>query len=496
MAFPFDDEQEEKTLKLDVPSFEGPAVPMEENPEAGLTGEISSPARVANEDAVVSGFNQNKAAIQALLAGFDKTKQAKPELSDEESRLMQGRAMDKLFQAGATAVGGKIDSNAGFYDDQIKLLNDGGKKEKDKKIELYKQLLSAQKQEHDYLKNAPKRAFDTASSSESKFGQALFVKQYPDLAKAFIETGGKIEDLSANALKQMTALAGAGANAEYILTTLRNSQDGKNYVHPFNKSTKQLGEALGQAGTSYGFGVDPRTQERTLDDRSGGSVTPITAPSVNARSLQEEKRGLQPHEVVNALPPLKYKEVQSAIKSFGDETKADRATMTELKTIADTMIAEARTNTNAAKQLGALVAKTMQGNKLTDKDVEIYAGQQGVVNKMKNFANKNWNGTITDGEARELAQTLKVYTIGLRASLEKKANQKSEVLMQGIDPATGVTPEVLKPLFYGQPQKAAPKSADITSSDMVKVISPDGKTGSIPKANLEKALSKGFKQVK
>lgn len=45
-------------------------------------------------------------------------------------------------------------------------------------------------------------------------------------------------------------------------------------------------------------------------------------------------------------------------------------------------------------------------------------------------------------------------------------------------------------------QQSPDETIESTDSDVVKVISPSGKTGSIPKANLQKALSKGYKEVK
>jgi hypothetical protein len=236
--------------------------------------------------------------------------------------------------------------------------------------------------------------------------------------------------------------------------------------------------------------TDPGTGEKTYLSASG--PVRLTGPAAIKPSATQPSETKQeprtPFEVKKQLVKTEKDVLNKAVDRFQNDVKDEKQTISELNSISDSTLGLARKNANAAKTLGAQIAKILQGSRLTDKDVLLYTGRAGVMNQLVDFASEAGTGTISEGKYKDIKQTLDAYTQALKRSLNDRAEDAASTVIQNFNPNLQLQTKEIKPIFF-QENMESPKS------DLVKIKLPDGRVGTVPKEKLQKALKMGAKEI-
>lgn len=287
---------------------------------------------------------------------------------------------------------------------------------------------------------------------------------------------GKLDDMSASQLEKLgfKGLGEQGKSDNRYVTI--QDEDGTIRSKVINMATGETVKDLGLAGYAYGTMINPRTKEPVRlsksDPRQAASAITGTAGSTPVQqpvSDQPQKRN--PYEIKNSLNVYDRDILDKDVSEFQKEIKDEKRIISEIGAISDSTVNLAKKNPNAAKTLGAQVAKIMQGSRLTDADVRLYTGREGVLNKLEDFATEALTGTISDAKAKDITQVLNYYNDALRKSLENRANQAAAITVQNYDPNMGITPDEIAPLYYvsdknvqkKQPTQNKPKAGSIVT---------------------------------
>ena len=216
------------------------------------------------------------------------------------------------------------------------------------------------------------------------------------------------------------------------------------------------------------------------------------------RERKEEKAELRKNELaakhIDTYNKMLYKDYQNLQQA---ETNANRAKDIIAKNIAGV--------TPGAGDI-AILYNFIKG---LDKNSAVREGEIGlskqarsVLGRLDSEVKRLSGGDLLDDATRSAFAEL----IDASAKAEKInfIKQKRNAIYSGIE--KGIDPETLnRALFADNPVDLSQKSTTIDSGAqiaapkvpaMVKVVSPEGKSGMIPAANLQKALERGFKEVK
>lgn len=310
---------------------------------------------------------------------------------------------------------------------------------------------------------------------------------------------GKLEGMSASQLQKLPGMKNLGEASRKTDNRYVTIQDPDGTVRSklIDMTTGETIKDLGLAGYAYGSMIDPRTKEAVRVSKSDPR-----APAINPRgsAITEEKpaeqgKKLSAYEVKQKLNPYEREILDKEVQQFQNDIKDEKRIISEIGAISDSSLNEAKKNPNAAKTIGAQIAKVMQGSRLTDADVKLYTGQEGVVNIIQDYVTEALSGTISDDKAKNIKSTLDVYNKALRISLNNRANQAAAITSQNFDPNLNLNPRDMAPLFYISDTDIKSTSKDVPAG-MVRMKSPDGRVLDIPKENIEKAKKRGLIEVK
>lgn len=235
--------------------------------------------------------------------------------------------------------------------------------------------------------------------------------------------------------------------------------------------------------------TDPLTGGRGFFSAQGmvGAGGKLPEPVVLA---PEETKTLGDFKVSGGITPKDTDTIDKDKEGFESSVK-DTAKIVDGLTGVDALVDEALKNPNAYSSIGGIVGGLFEPGKLTDEDAKRYVQSSGILNRIRDLDAKYRTGKMDPGLAAEIKGTARAYRAQLEQIIKEKALRKAEATKKGlVGSARKEIPTSTIADYYYQPKQ------NLTgSSEMVKVISPDGKTGSIPKSNLEKALKKGYKEV-
>lgn len=400
----------------------------------------------------------------------------------QKARMDQNQNLN-LLQAGnmaAQAMASRYGAKIGDGSDVIKSMRD----QTNQPIKDYKE--GIENEEND------------PESDVSKF---MREQAYATLKKISPDKEYNLENMTANQLKKsMGKLLGQQnqkANTRYV--TIQDT-DGKVKSQLIDMNTGEVIKELGLAGYAYGSQIDPVSGLLVSTSKSDpnavsvarpmGTTNKIGAP-VASSNTPEATKSVTPYDIKTALNPKEREILDKDVNTFQNEIKEEKRIISEIGAISDASLVEAMKNPNAAKTIGAQIAKIMQGSRLTDADVKLYTGQEGVINVIKDYANEALTGTISPQKAQNIKKTLEVYNMALRKSLENRAKQAAEITKQNFNPELNLPTETMSKLYYIDDKKIQGNE-----SDKVRVKLPNGKVGTIPKANLKKALEQGATEIK
>lgn len=399
-------------------------------------------------------------------------------------RPSQERSNENLLGANLLRAGNKIAQ--GFAYGAGAKIDDGS----DLANALEKQADRPTEQALQNVKFAEAEEMADPGSDISKFyreqAKALLQRLYPNK-----DYTNELENMSASQLEKLpgfkNVLNPSSAKTNRRIIELRDD-DGVIRSYNVNLDTGEK-ELVGERGYAYGIMKDPRTEELISVSKSspGARVNPVTGPT----AINKPSDQLTPKEVKQSLPTIDRKILEKERDEFQKEVKEEKRIISEIGAISDSTIALATKNPNAAKTLGAQVAKIMQGSRLTDADVVLYTGRAGIVNKLADFASEEITGTISKDKAKDIKETLDLYNLALKKSLQQRALQAATTTSSNFSGDLNIKPETLVPIFYQEIEnKKTLPSGNVR-------IKKDGKTGTIPKnsPNLQKLLKQGWKIV-
>lgn len=347
---------------------------------------------------------------------------------DRNSQLAMQLGANQIAQAMAAGYGGKI----GDGSEVINMLQ----KNNESRISDYK----------DKVKN---RA-DDPNSDISKTYRLVVSKalknKYPSLDLT------QLENMSANELEALNKSQTSSSTGRVF---------DKNIIDPVTKQIRSqlydqsgnLIKDLGEAGYSYGTSIDPYTGQTKLISKSDPNATPILQANPNKKvddkniNNQEAKKQ-DPYAIKQMLNPKEKEILDKDVNQFQNEIKEEKRIISEIGSISDSSLELAKKNPNAAKTLGAQIAKIMQGSRLTDSDVVLYTGQSGIMNQMQDFASEALTGTITNEKAKNIKQVLETYNLAQRNALNTRANQAAEISKQNFNPNLNIDNDALSKLYY------------------------------------------------
>jgi hypothetical protein len=370
---------------------------------------------------------------------------------DRNSQLSMQLGANQIAQAIAAGYGGKI----GDGSEAINMLQ----KNNESKISDYK----------DQIKDRS----DDPNSDISKTYRLVVAKslkkKYPDLDLT------KLDNMSANELEALNKDQSSSSGRVFD----------KNIIDPVTKQIRSqlydqsgnLIKDLGEAGYSYGATTDPFTGQTKLISKSDPNATPILQGNPNVKSIDnslgKEPKKQDPYQIKQMLNPKEKEILDKDVNQFQSEIKEEKRIISEIGALSDSSLELAKKNPNAAKTLGAQIAKIMQGSRLTDSDVVLYTGQSGVLNQMQDFASEALTGTITDEKAKNIKEVLKTYNLAQRNALNNRAKQAAEISKQNFNPDLNIDNDAMAKLYYIDDQNINKKEK--TKTPEIKRKTKDGR---------------------
>jgi hypothetical protein len=211
----------------------------------------------------------------------------------------------------------------------------------------------------------------------------------------------------------------------------------------------------------------------------------ITAAKENhaaARELAREKMDVSERD----KEMTRTQKDQGGLQS-DDEYKKGILTLAKLQPASELLKAGSFTGKNAVAKGALQTALTFVatgGQRVNEMEMKPFGGADTVVNKAKQALNRLQNGgQITDQDYKDFGQIIKIYRNAAEDSIKNAQGRHAQfrAAREGtsMDEATKALGGSLVP--------------QSTQSDTVNVISPNGVGGTIPRANLEKAMARGYK---
>ena len=193
----------------------------------------------------------------------------------------------------------------------------------------------------------------------------------------------------------------------------------------------------------------------------------------------------------NQLNPKQQKDLNEIVKSFR-ATDAYKKPLAALQDAAS--VDELLNQANSGNAVSANAARTklarMSGEvgALSDRDLAAYGGSPAYRARAKRFANlQRTMVPLTPEDIAQLKEIAKIFENSARFNMNNSIAGLEQDFVQMGGPLGAVQTKMNA--YVPKPKSEVSSVQD----DMVKVISPQGKPGSIPKKNLKKALDKGYR---
>lgn len=223
----------------------------------------------------------------------------------------------------------------------------------------------------------------------------------------------------------------------------------------------------------------PQTaQSKSLSTSSGSAG--LVKPQINEEEIKAKK-------AFQSLDPKMRGFYQTQQEKFMGEVAPDREAAEASKRTIKML--------SAGKELNADIMRLFQNQfarasgergVMTENDVAPFGGKASVFDRLARVAKYQTVGQIPEEDRVFLSELAKK----MQQNNEVAVGNKAEAYVNQIAAQTNLTSDQARHLL------TKGVTGNGQSSDMVRVINPDGKAGMIPKANLKKALERGFSQAK
>lgn len=395
---------------------------------------------------------------------------------DRQKQLNWFRIGDKLAKAYGERYGGKVEGMQDFYNQLEKQaaqpIEDYGVRQKDEATQMT-------------LQN--EREMNDANSDISKFTQARAIAAGSKMGM----NPEEIEKLKGMTAKQLEKLGFSSASS-----LIKPRVFDKNIVNPVTKKIESVlvdeqGNViknLGEAGYSYSSGIDPVTGLRQVISKSDPTAAPIT------QGAQPDKKDLKPEEITRAKLNPKEKDLLDKTRDELSKNKQYTASQ-EAVDGADNALALLKSGKDSGQDLvraiQTMLAKSSgQVGVLTEQDVVGFNGRADALSRLERAVTTAAKGKLPEEDRKFLM----AYANAMQGAAKRNIDQVSYIYTKQLSDDMGLDLKQAANLLTTK-ERLNPKQLSKENQDMIKVISPEGKIGNIPKENLEKALKKGFKKA-
>lgn len=304
---------------------------------------------------------------------------------------------------------------------------------------------------------------------------------------ASLGAGGKVDvDTSGQEMLAKTADAPikdleAGRKSEKEFLDL---MDDKKKNDPKSEVSQLYRTAFKKLGVSIGEGATAAELEK---------ASPTITAAINAQLSSEaqklryaEIRESKEERVSNKKAELDDK----YMSKFNDTVNKFEKEKTEGDKYFDTALSladEATKSPTAAINLARALIKSIEGAgaRVSDKDIQTTLRAGGVGDNVIAQLQEAQTGTIPAFQAKDVKNLMNV----MKKISDTKFGERKEQMIHRQAKLLKTTPEAIKEATF------MPEAKREISSNSVKIILPNGKTGMIPRENLAEALKRGAKEI-
>lgn len=344
------------------------------------------------------------------------------------------------------------------------------------------------------------------NSDISKFARERAIAQATKMGIP-AETVQKLESMSAKQLEKLglyknDPLAQASKLGLYY-TTIRDDKTGQDRVVGIDRQTGQIVQDIGGKTYSDKIIENKQTGQNEIY-RQGAGVSDLNkkttqTPEQAAQKQAETKTEYSSPTSLNKVNPNLYKDFKKTQDEFNKDMKESREAVTAVTNLNQKL--KPGKNKIDSGLLGGIQtqAAKLAGQKgvLTDQDLVKFAGAGGVPAGMSRFFSGNFDGEMTEEDIKFFREFSENMSKAVAEDINNRSKLYSgQILNEAKDYLPGLTEADVQKWMNLEQVAPAVQKTTAPSADKVKVILPDGRTGMIPKENLQKALDKGAKEVK
>lgn len=304
---------------------------------------------------------------------------------------------------------------------------------------------------------------------------------------ASLGAGGKVDvDTSGQEHLQKTAnapvedLATSRKQEKEFLDLMddQKKNDPKSEVSKLYRTAfKQLGVSIGENATASELEKASPTITTAINAQLSREAQKLRYAEM--KDAKEERRSTKKAELDD-----KYMEkFNSAINKFEKEKVEGDKYFDTAVSLAD----ESTKSPTAAINLARALIKSIEGAgaRVSDKDIQTTLRAGGVSDNVISKLQEAQTGTIPAFQAQDVKKLMKV----MKGISDAKFNERKEQMVYRQANLLKTTPDEIKKATF------MPEAKREAASDSVKVQLPDGRVGSIPRANLEAAKKQGAKEI-
>lgn len=355
----------------------------------------------------------------------------------------------------------------------------------------------------DKYKQAAKIASEKFLSGDRDGAVAVMMQVDPQLTQNLMQglgtqfnpkLQGEIAEATGQSLKEVEVMDESGKGTDV------------GFFNPRTGEVKKVGKGVSlnkpSASNRQTYQVrDPLTGEIHIIRRDDGQVvTTYGSPkdAVKAGEAESENE-FDPKALYQSLNATERKRYNELTKDFFKDADADRDAILAGRKVKDLLA--------SGKDLGADIVRVYQNylstatgdrGQRTEMDVKPFGGKADVLSKLERMITSSVDGKLPESDRQYLTD----LAAALSTSAEQAVVDRANMFAPQVATNTKLTENQARTLLLqgmvsssGSPKQAKPKGMGSTTSSAakVKVISPNGKSGLIPKAQLEAAQAQGYK---
>ena len=295
----------------------------------------------------------------------------------------------------------------------------------------------------------------------------------------------KFRKLSADFISRVAQKA--GGTTTFTKADFFNPETGKLEVGALSARTGQI------VGTGKEKALTPR-EEATLGGQFVTGNEALVAAKKAAGQAPETGAAIDQNVINRPLQKGDQKVIEKAITGFDQQTKEERDALNAalgLKALANT-----KARFDIPNAFGIRINKYLRNpGALTEQERIIFTKYGSIMNRMIQAVQSKTSMTLTEETKKNMLQMLTDLETPLTQAIDKRIS----VFSSRVESQTAGRVPSKEAAYRIDTTQAERRFGSLggteKNSDMVRVTSPSGQTGSIPRANLEKAKAAGYKEA-